>query len=88
MPSTFSPPFTGLNREHIFRDYLDDITDKHESLIYLLRGMRYDFSEPPDVQEYLELQNRLSNTSGEGVSAILINSRGQVFFSSETTIPR
>jgi len=74
----FLPSFAGLNREHIFRDYLEDISAKEPSLIYLLRGMRYDFSEPPDVQKYLELQKRLSNTSGEGVSAILINSRGQV----------
>jgi 8-oxo-dGTP diphosphatase len=74
----FLPSFAELNREHIFRDYLDDITAKHTALIYLLRGMRYDFSAPPDVQNYLELQKRLSNTSGEGVSAILINSRGQV----------
>ena len=74
----FLPSFAGLNREHIFRDYLEDITAKHQAMIYLLRGMRYDFSEPPDVQQYLELQKRLSNTSGEGVSAILINSRGQV----------
>lgn len=72
------PSFAGLNREHIFREYLDVITDKHEALIYLLRGMRYDFSAPADVQKYLELQQRLSDTSGEGVSAILINSRGQV----------
>ncbi len=72
----FLPSFT--DREHIFRDYLDNITAKHAALIYLLRGMRYDFSAPPDVQHYLELQKRLSNTSGEGVSAILINSRGQV----------
>ena len=74
----FLPSFAELNREHIFRDYLDDITAKHAAMIYLLRGMRYDFSAPPDVQNYLELQKRLSNTSGEGVSAILINSRGQV----------
>jgi len=74
----FLPSFAGLNREHIFRDYLEDISAKQPSLIYLLRGMRYDFSAPPDVLKYLELQKRLSNTSGEGVSAILINSRGQV----------
>jgi len=74
----FLPSFAGLNTEHIFRDYLDDITAKQTALIYLLRGMRYDFSEPPDVRKYLDLQRLLSNTSGEGVSAILINRRGQV----------
>ena len=47
-------------------------------MIYLLRGMRYDFSEPADINQYQDLQRRLSNTSGQGVSAILINSRGQV----------
>ena len=74
----FLPSFAGLKREHIFRDYLEDISAKEPALIYLLRGMRYDFSDPPDVQKYQELQKRLSNTSGEGVSAILINNRGQV----------
>lgn len=74
----FLPSFAGLSREHIFRDYLEEITSKETGLICLLRGMRYDFSEPPDVQKYLELQTRLSDTSGAGVSAILINERGQV----------
>ena len=67
-----------MNKEHIFRDYLENIANNREGQIYLLRGMRYDFSEPPDVRKYLELQQRLSDTSGEGVSAILINGRGQV----------
>lgn len=74
----FLPSFAELNKEHIFRDYLENIANNWEGQIYLLRGMRYDFSEPPDVRKYLELQQRLSNTSGEGVSAILINGRGQV----------
>lgn len=74
----FLPSFAEVNKEHIFRDYLEDIAHHREAQIYLLRGMRYDFSEPPDVQKYLELQKLLSNTSGEGVSAILINRRGQV----------
>ena len=83
----YLPSFAELNWEHIFRDYLDDITAKHAGLIYLLRGMRYDFSAPPDVQNYLQLQKRLSNTSGEGVSAILINSRGQVLLQQRDNNP-
>lgn len=74
----FLPSFDGPDKEHIFRDYLDDITREHEALIYLLRGMRYDFSAPADVEHYLELQKRLAATSGLGVSAILINRLGQV----------
>lgn len=66
------------DREHIFRDYLEQIVAERESLIYLLRGMRYDFSEPQDVETYVALQNRLRDTSAAGVSAILINERGQV----------
>ena len=72
----FLPVFS--DQEHIFRDYLESIANKRESLIYLLRGMRYDFSAPADIDRYLELKTRLSRTSGHGVSAILINSRGQV----------
>ena len=63
------------NREHIFRDYLDRIPD---GLIYLLRGMRYDFSAPEDIEEYLDLKRRLHDTKEQGVSAILINAQGQV----------
>jgi NDP-sugar pyrophosphorylase family protein len=69
----YLPSFS--NHEHIFRDYLDRIPD---GLIYLLRGMRYDFSEPADIDKYLDLKRRLHETNGQGVSAILINPHGQV----------
>ena len=74
----FLPSFAGATQEHIFRDYLADICAKRDALIYLLRGMRYDFSAPADVAGYVELQSLLSKTSAQGVSAILINRRGQV----------
>jgi len=70
----YLPSFS--NDEHIFRDYLDRIPD---GSLYLLRGMRYDFSGPEDIEQYLELTKRLREAKGEqGVSAILINPRGQV----------
>lgn len=74
----FLPSFSNVTKEHIFRDYLESITRERESMIYLLRGMRYDFSAPADVQGYIDLQRRLGETKGHGVSAILINSLGQV----------
>lgn len=74
----FIPSFSGLTQEYIFRDYLEAIASERESLIYLLRGMRYDFSAPADVDEYIKKKAQLSTTAGLGVSAILINSRGQV----------
>ena len=74
----FLPSFSGATKEHIFRDYLADICAKRDALIYLLRGMRYDFSAPEDVARYVELQSLLGKTSGQGVSAILINRRGQI----------
>jgi NDP-sugar pyrophosphorylase family protein len=74
----FLPSFSDLKQEHIFRDYLDTIANQRESLIYLLRGMRYDFSEPADVEEYVKLKRGLRETKGRGVSAILINELGQV----------
>jgi 8-oxo-dGTP pyrophosphatase MutT (NUDIX family) len=66
------------NQEHIFRDYLETIIQQRDGLIYLLRGMRYDFSAPEDIEEYLDLKRRLRDTNGQGVSAILINPHGQV----------
>ena len=77
----FLPSFAGANQEYIFRDYLATIAANRDALIYLLRGMRYDFSEPRDVEQYRELQNLLGQTSAQGaqgVSAILINKRGQI----------
>jgi 8-oxo-dGTP diphosphatase len=40
--------------------------------------MRYDFSTPEDLQDYLALKTRLDETKEQGVSAILINPLGQV----------
>jgi len=74
----FLPSFSGTTREHIFRHYLERIANERDALIYLLRGMRYDFSEPADIDDYVKLKRALSNTAGLGVSAILMNSRGQV----------
>lgn len=74
----FLPSFAGANREHVFRVYLEDITRERKALIYLLRGMRYDFSAPADIEYYLDLKKRLAATAGLGVSAILINRLGQV----------
>ncbi len=69
---------TPLSREHLFRNYLESIAGQRDSCIYLLRGMRYDFSEPEDINNYVALQKHLSQTEGQGVSAILMNERGQV----------
>jgi 8-oxo-dGTP diphosphatase len=75
----FLPSFAGSTREHIFRDYLDAIVQQREALLYLLRGMRYDFSGPEDIEQYVELKKRLGAAKDEqGVSAILLNPAGQV----------
>lgn len=74
----FLPSFSDTTREHIFRDYLESILERRDGLLYLLRGMRYDFSGPEDVEQYLELSKRLRETGARGVSAILINPAGQV----------
>ena len=74
----FLPSFDDNQREHIFRDYLETISNQRDSLLYLVRGTRYDFSEPEDVDRYLELKHKLTATQGRGVSAILINDHGEV----------
>ena len=74
----FLPSFTDTTREHIFRDYLESVVQQREAVLYLLRGMRYDFSGPEDIRQYLDLKKRLVETKGQGVSAILINPAGQV----------
>ena len=74
----FLPSFNAGQQEHIFRDYLESISNERDSLLYLLRGMRYDFSEPSDIDQFLALKRKLRETEGSGVSAILISDRGQV----------
>jgi len=74
----FLPSFAESQREHIFRDYLETIAAERDSSLYLLRGMRYDFSEPDDIDQYLKLKSKLRDTHGTGVSAILVNEHGQL----------
>ena len=72
------PPFENLTVEHKFEAYLSQLAANDAPLIYLLRGMRYDFSEPADVSSYMVLQEQLRNTTGQGVSAILMDADGRV----------
>jgi NDP-sugar pyrophosphorylase family protein len=83
----FLPSFDDSQREHIFREYLETIANEREPLLFLLRGMRYDFSEPADIAQYVELKRRLRETEGSGVSAILINDRGQVLLQQRDNNP-
>jgi 8-oxo-dGTP diphosphatase len=64
--------------EHIFRDYLESINEHRDALLYLLRGMRYDFSTPDDVERYLDLRKQVSGAKAQGVSAILMSREGRV----------
>ena len=72
------PSFDNLTVEHKFEEYISRLAAGNQALIYLLRGMRYDLSEPADVSSYRSLQQRLKDANGEGVSAILMNSSGEV----------
>ena len=72
------PSFDEAVAEVSFHSYLTQLAKTGPPLIYLLRGMRYDFSGPDDVEAYGELQRRLRATNAAGVSAILINSEGKV----------
>ncbi len=74
----FLPDFSTVTTEHIFRDYLETITNQETGLIYVLRGVRYDFSQPEDINDYQALMARLDATNEAGVSAILMNDAGQV----------
>jgi NDP-sugar pyrophosphorylase family protein len=72
------PSFDNVREEVSFHSYLTRLTNAGQPLIYLLRGMRYDFSGPGDVEAYNALQQQLRATNGAGVSAILMNSEGKV----------
>lgn len=72
------PKFENQQSEHKFPEFTDKISESGSSLLYLLRGTRYDLSEPQDIENYLALQERLGRTSAGGVSAILINQDGKV----------
>ena len=83
----FLPSVSQPEKEHKFRDYLELISDQAESLIYILRGRRDDFSAPDDIQTYLELKARLRETVGQGVSAILMNEVGQILLQQRDNNP-
>lgn len=72
------PSFDNLTGEHKFEDYISRLAAAGDSLIYLLRGMRYDLSEPADVSSYTALQQQLKCTTGQGVSTILLDAEGRI----------
>jgi NDP-sugar pyrophosphorylase family protein len=72
------PRFEDRQGECKFAEFTDKVSESSSSLIYLLRGTRYDLSERRDVEDYLELQERLRKTSARGVSAILIDREEKV----------
>jgi 8-oxo-dGTP pyrophosphatase MutT (NUDIX family) len=72
------PSFENADGEVSMHSYLTTLATTGRPLIYLLRGMRYDFSGPADVEMYNSLQDQLRDTKGEGVSAILMNANEAV----------
>lgn len=72
------PSFADAGSEVSFHTYLTQLATSGQPLIYLLRGMRYDFSMPADVESYEVLQDQLARANAEGVSAILLNQAGEV----------
>lgn len=72
------PTFDNLTHELKFEEYISRLAAAGHPLIYLLRGMRYDLSEPADVSAYAALQQQLKDTTGQGVSAILMNADGRI----------
>jgi 8-oxo-dGTP diphosphatase len=72
------PVFNNAGAKISFPSYLAQLEALGQPLIYLLRGMRYDFSGPDDIEAYGALQHQLRQTRASGVSAILINGAGEV----------
>ena len=72
------PSFDNIATEHRFEEFVNVIAERDESLLYLLKGMRYDLSGPEDIARYADLQGQLKNTVAQGVSAILMNAEGKV----------
>jgi NDP-sugar pyrophosphorylase family protein len=72
------PSFDNIAVEQRFEEFINAIAERDESLLYLLKGMRYDLSEQEDIAHYADLQEQLKNTVAQGVSAILMNAEGEV----------
>jgi NDP-sugar pyrophosphorylase family protein len=72
------PSFADVSSEVSFQTYLTQLAITGQPLIYLLRGMRYDFSTLADVEPYDVLQDQLARANAEGVSAILLNQNGEI----------
>ncbi len=71
-------PSFDTNKEVSFHHYLTQLEKLGQPLVYMLRGMRYDFSGPDDLEGFQALQERLREANGAGVSAILVNREGKV----------
>lgn len=84
----FLPKATDGTQEHIFRDFLESITARQTGMLQVMRGMRYDFSTLEDIKSYEALMERLALTTGKGVSAILINSNGEVLLQQRDDNPQ
>lgn len=72
------PLFADVSSEVTLHTYLTQLATTGQPLIYLLRGMRYDFSMPAEVEAYDVLQDQLARANAEGVSAILLNQAGEI----------
>ena len=70
-----------------FSSFLSTLKEKMPFMLYLMRGTRYDLTEPNDIDFYLNLQANFSNTLCAGVSAILVNKRGQILLQLRDNIP-
>lgn len=79
--------FSDLKSEIGFPMFMSTLKDKKPFMVYLMRGTRYDFTEPKDINFYLNLQASLSNTSSAGVSAILVNKQGQLLLQLRDNAP-
>lgn len=67
-----------IGTETKFEWYINTLAEQDRSLLYLLRGTRYDLSAPEDVNTVSTLKCELQESAGMGVSAILLNPKGEV----------
>ena len=62
----------------MFPEFLSILKAESLFMVYLLRGLRYEFSTPEDIDFYIRLHNRLLHSEGKGVSAVLMNNEGEI----------
>lgn len=78
---------SGVCHDSAFPRFMRELKDRADFMAYLIRGTRYDFTQPDDIGSYVSLQESFAHTADLGVSVILLNKQGEVLLQLRDNMP-